>query len=208
MITPLDIQNKVFAKGVRGYKEEDVDGFLDLVTLDLEKLIDENQKLKMQVKSLSSEVERYKGSEGAVIDTLEAAKALMSDISASAEKRASILLKNASLDAELIQREARDSVERLKEEALSLHNRVSSFRTRYRSLLESELEKFDTLTAELFSEMERDRLGELGAGGSDTVIREETPAAGTAEIPSAQSFRDAPDDMFKTITNLRTGEEY
>jgi cell division initiation protein len=120
MITPLDIQNKQFSKGVRGYKEEEVDGFLDLLTLDLEKLIDENHKMKEKVKSLGIELERYKNSEGAVLETLEAAKALMGDISASAEKRAEILLKNAELDAELIQREARESVERLQEETISM----------------------------------------------------------------------------------------
>ena len=44
MLTPIDIQNKEFPKAVRGYKEEEVDGFLDLLTLDLEKLIEENRK--------------------------------------------------------------------------------------------------------------------------------------------------------------------
>ena len=42
MITPADIENKVFSKAVRGYKEEEVDEFLDLLTLDLEKIITEN----------------------------------------------------------------------------------------------------------------------------------------------------------------------
>jgi cell division initiation protein len=46
MITPLDIQNKEFSRAVRGYKEEDVDGFLDLLTLDLEKILEENRRLK------------------------------------------------------------------------------------------------------------------------------------------------------------------
>ncbi len=41
MITPLDIQNKEFPKVVRGYKEEEVDSFLDLLTLDLEKILEE-----------------------------------------------------------------------------------------------------------------------------------------------------------------------
>ena len=31
MITPLDIQNKEFGKGVRGYKEEEVDSFFNLM---------------------------------------------------------------------------------------------------------------------------------------------------------------------------------
>ena len=196
MITPLDIQNKVFAKGVRGYKEEEVDGFLDLITFDLEKLIDENQKLKTQLKTVSSELERYKGSEGAVLETLEAAKALMSDISASAEKRASILLKNAALDAELIQREAKESVERLKEEAYSLQTRVEKFRTRYKNLLESELDKFDTLAAELFSDMEKDGLTEI------PMMKTAANTVNTANLGRQTSV-----DMFKTITNLRMGED-
>ena len=49
MITPLDIQNKEFSRAVRD-KEEDVDGFLDLLTLDLEKILEENRRLKEQIK--------------------------------------------------------------------------------------------------------------------------------------------------------------
>ena len=49
MITPMDIQNKAFNKGVRGYREEEVDSFLDLITLDMEKLIDENAQMKQEL---------------------------------------------------------------------------------------------------------------------------------------------------------------
>lgn len=189
MITPLDIQNKQFSKGVRGYKEDDVDGFLDLLTLDLEKLIEENRQMKEQVKLLRTELGRYKNSENAVLETLEAAKALMGDISASAEKRAEILLKNAELNAELIQREARESVERLQEESISMRNRLSIFKTRYRSLLEAELEKFDTLSTELFADRE---IEELKSGSPEAKI-----------IPH-QAVTAA--DKTRTITNLRTGE--
>lgn len=186
MITPLDIQNKEFSKGVRGYKEEDVDGFLDLITLDLEKLLDENHKLKEKLKMMSNELERYRNSEGTVLETLEAAKALMGDISASAEKRAEILLKNAELDAELIQKEARESVERLNEEAFTMRNRLNIFRTRYKSLLEAELEKFDTLSAELFDDKE---IEELKAFSDIKTILD-----------------DKSSNSKKTITNLRMGD--
>lgn len=193
MITPLDIQNKEFSKAVRGYKEEDVDGFLDLLTLDLEKLLEENRKLKDQVKNLSSEVERYRTSEGAVLETLEAAKALMGDISASAEKRAEILLKNAELDAQLIQREAKENIERLNEEMISVKNRLTIFRTRYRSLLESELEKFDNLSAELFADKDME---ELKSFTEARILAEERI-----------SFdRPSPANDKATITNLRKGE--
>lgn len=187
MITPLDIQNKVFPKGVRGYKEEEVDGFLDLITLDLEKLIDENEKLKAESKKLTTDLEGYKKSERAVLQTLEAAKSLMSDISNSAEKRAQILIKNAELDAELIVREAKESAERLSEESQSLKSRLSIFRTRYKTLLEAELEKFDLLSSEIFADENMKELQEITKG----------------EI--SVSHQDDVD--FHTITNLRTGEK-
>lgn len=191
MITPLDIQNKEFGKGVRGYKEEDVDGFLDLLTLDLEKLIEENQRLKEQVKGLNSELGRYKKSEDMVLETLEAAKALMGDISVSAEKRAEILLKNAELDAERITREARESVERLGEETVSIRNRLNVFRTRYKTLLEAELEKFDTLSTELFEDRDLDDLKNILDGRSDSPAKE----------------NDEKIDFSKTLLNIRTGDD-
>ena len=107
VITPLDIQNKVFGKGVRGYKEEEVDAFLDMITLDVEKLIAENAQLSQELTKAKEELQRYQGSEGAVLETLEAAKALMSDIAASSEKRAEILkflkqdYRNVLLDLEV-----------------------------------------------------------------------------------------------------------
>lgn len=187
MITPLDIQHKEFPKSVRGYKEEEVDGFLDLLTLDFEKLIEDNQRLKEQVKSLGTELSRYQKTENMVLETLEAAKALMGDISASAERRAEILLKNAELDAERITREAKESVERYNEEILGLKNRLNVFRTRYRTLLEAELEKFDTLSAELFADKDMEDIKRM--------------LEHTATEPNAKAFAD------KTLVNLRAENE-
>jgi cell division initiation protein len=191
MITPLDIQNKEFSRAVRGYKEDEVDGFLDLLTLDLEKILNENQKLKAQLKTMEKDLERYRNSENAVLETLEAAKALMGDISISAEKRAEILLKNAELDAVLIQREAKESVEKLNEEIVSLRNRFNVFRTRYKTLLESELDRFDLLSVELFADKDMEDL---------KALSEAKPAT---HIKSAPAFEK---DMERTITNLRTGD--
>ena len=191
MITPMDIQNKEFGKSVRGYKQEDVDGFLDLLTLDLEKLIEENQRLKEQVKSTNGELVRYKRTEGTVLETLESAKALMGDISASAEKRAEILLKNAELDAERVTREARETVEKINDETVSIRNRLNVFRTKYKTLLESELEKFDTLSAELFADKDMDDLRSILEG----------------RAPASQKINEEEHNFNgKTLFNLRTGD--
>ncbi|MCL1983553.1 MAG: DivIVA domain-containing protein [Clostridiales bacterium] len=193
MITPLDIQNKEFSKSVNGYKKDEVDEFLDLLTVDLEKVLSENAAQKAENSRLSSELQQYKGSEGAVLETLEAAKALMSDISASAEKRAEILLKNAELDAEIIQREARESVERLSEEIVILKNKFSAFQSKYRSLLETELERFDMLSVEIFGEF-----------GLEEQLEEAAPKAGKKATAAAPSVKK--DDLTRTMVNIRAGD--
>lgn len=190
MITPLDIQNKVFGRAVRGYKEEEVDSFLDLLTMDYERVIDDNESLRRKLIEMTEKLEEYKSTEGTVLETLEAAKALMNDISASAEKRAEILVKNAELDAELLQRQARESVERYKEEENTLSQRVTLVRARFKSLLESELERFDALSEELFGSMQQSGFIDMSENKN-------------------QKFKGKPleeDDLFRTVTNFRGDE--
>ncbi len=151
MIRPIDIQEKEFSRAVRGYREEEVNAFLDEITIDLERLLNELRETKEENSRLTEELERHRGSEGTVVETLEAAKSLMSDISTSAEKRADILLKNAELDAELMKKEARENAESITRESEAIRARFISFRSKYKQLLESELERFDTLTEEFFS---------------------------------------------------------
>ncbi len=206
MITPLDIQHKEFAKAVRGYKEEEVDSFLDLVTLDFEKLLDENKRLKESVIKLSEDLTRYQKSEGAVLDTLEAAKGLMRDISSSAEKRAEILLKNAELDAQVIQREAKESVERLTEEAHALKHKLSNFKSKYKSFLEEELNSLDSLGVELFLKLDSDEnkiFSDIKTNERESQIPSETKMMNENVILSTRRRNKGNEDIRKTISNLK-----
>jgi len=45
-LTPLDIHNKEFSRGFRGYNEEEVDEFLDQIVAELEGLLRENEELR------------------------------------------------------------------------------------------------------------------------------------------------------------------
>ena len=49
MITPADIENKDFSRVKRGYDMEEVDDFLDLIIVDMEKLLRENRQLKEEI---------------------------------------------------------------------------------------------------------------------------------------------------------------
>src|SRR3982751_3530426 len=55
-LTPADVHNVVFKKppiGKRGYDEDEVDAFLDLIEAELARLIEENNDLKQQVDEMA-----------------------------------------------------------------------------------------------------------------------------------------------------------
>lgn len=156
MITPLDIEKKEFSKSMRGFNTDEVDDFLDEIIVDLQKLLDENARLKGEIEVLNQELTKYKKSETSVMNTLESAKKLMNDISESAERRAEIIIKNARLDAEAIQRDAKESVSKLTEEGERLRGKVNRYREKYRQLLEDELNQLDGSSEDLLAALERD----------------------------------------------------
>ena len=192
MITPVDIEQKEFTRGVRGYKEEEVDTFLNLIILEMENLIRTNRELSDENSKLKEELATSRNTESEVLETLETAKRLMSEISASAEKRAEVLLKNAELDADLIRREARETSERFMDESKGIRTRVSALREKYKNLLEAELERFDMLSADIFTE-------------ADDIVKSLPEEKETLRAGRAADTADKTDkvDISKTMINIR-----
>lgn len=59
-LTPADVHNVAFSKppiGKRGYNEDEVDAFLDLVEVELSRLIEENNDLRQQIDQLDGQLE-------------------------------------------------------------------------------------------------------------------------------------------------------
>lgn len=64
MLTPLDIENKKFSKQMmNGYSIDEVDDFLDELTVDYEKMYKELQETKSKVEELNKNLEHYKNIE-------------------------------------------------------------------------------------------------------------------------------------------------
>ncbi|MCZ8380849.1 DivIVA domain-containing protein [Mycobacterium sp. CPCC 205372] len=67
-LTPADVHNVAFSKppiGKRGYNEDEVDAFLDLVENELTRLIEENADLRQRVAELDSELASARSGNGA-----------------------------------------------------------------------------------------------------------------------------------------------
>ena len=152
MLTASDIQHKEFQKAVRGYKEEDVDAFLDEIIADFQSMTEKIAFLEDQLSQANAKLTEYKSTEGAVLTTLESAKSLMNDIAKSAEKRAEVLIKNAELDAELKVRQANEDIFQLRAEEAKLRNRVKSLHQKWAALLAEESARADNFEKEIFGD--------------------------------------------------------
>lgn len=95
MLTPMDIHNREFKKGLRGYKESEVDEFLDLVVADYEKLTRENERLKEQLRYNDKELNHYRNLERNLQDTLVVAQKTADEVVSSAKKNAKEMRENA-----------------------------------------------------------------------------------------------------------------
>ena len=197
MITPNDIQDKVFQNAMRGYSKKEVDEFLDEITMDYQKLLDENSNLKRTIEEQKARIQEAKRNENSVMNTLEQAKRLMSDISESAEKRAEVIIKNARLDAQTIMRNAKESVASYTEDAAQLQRKIMSFKARYKSFLQDELDKVDNNVSDLFSDLENgyltsdlDRLIQDHSLDENLTVPAETEAPKPAPAPAAAPVTD------------------
>lgn len=145
MITPMDIENKEFKKGFRGYNEDEVDEFLDKVKEDFENLYKENLDLKEKIKLYQEQVSRYKTIEKTLNDTLITAQATAKDTCDAANKKAKIIVEDAELQSRQIIENCKEKIVVLTKEYDDLVKEFKIFRNKFKSLLEDEIKSIDEI---------------------------------------------------------------
>ena len=144
MITPMDIRNKEFKKTFRGYKENEVDEFLDKLTGDYERIYKENGELKDKISIDKERIESYNTMEKSLQSTLLIAQTTAEDIVSNSRKKAEMIIKEAEEQARRIIEDANTSVIKVNKDFEELKKEVQVFKTRFKTLLESELEALNT----------------------------------------------------------------
>ncbi len=140
MLTPLDIQNKEFKRGVRGYKEVEVDAFLDEIMMDYEKIYKENIELKDKISMLNDQLKHYNKIEETLQNTLVVAQSTAEEVRTNAKKNAELIIKEAEDDSRRIVEEGRNEALKVREEFETLKKDMLVFKTRFKTLLQSQLE--------------------------------------------------------------------
>lgn len=139
-LTPLDIHNKEFSKGFRGYDEDEVNEFLDQVIKDYEMVIREKKELDEKVKELNERLSHFSTIEQTLNKSILVAQETAEDVKRNAQKEAKLIIKEAEKNADRIINESLIKSRKIQVEIDELKKTSKVFRNRFKMLIEAQLD--------------------------------------------------------------------
>lgn len=143
MLTPLDIQNKEFKKGLRGYNSIDVDAFLDEIITDYEKLYKDNMELRDKISMFNERLKHYDNIEDTLQNTLIVAQKTAEEVNLNARNKAEQIINESEEKARMIIENAHNEVIKIQNENETIKKEALVFKIRLNTLLKSQLETIE-----------------------------------------------------------------
>jgi cell division initiation protein len=142
-ITPLDIQQKQFPYKFRGFDDEEVYAFLEIIREEMEDLLRENASLRESVIRLENQIKEYKDMETTLRETLVTAQQMVEDYKSNARKEAELLIKESELRADATLKEAQEKVIKIHEDIVDLKGIRRHFKEELKRLIEGHLKMLE-----------------------------------------------------------------
>ena len=141
MITPLDIENKKFSKQMmNGYSVDEVDDFLDDLTVEYEKLFKEIAEYKNEIVRLKEDMEHYKAIESTLQSTLVMAQTTAEEVKNVARQQADQIINEAKINAEKEVDYLENEISLKRKELEDVQKQFDVYKAKMESLLISQLE--------------------------------------------------------------------
>ena len=145
MITPMDIHNKTFSKGLRGYSEEEVNDFLRQIVTDYEQIYREHREMEEEMDQMKLKLSNYERISDTMTATLQLAKDTAENVKKNAKRNAEILISNAKMEGDRQVKDAEDYRRRLAETMIHTEGNMKNYVSKIRKDLELALASIDAL---------------------------------------------------------------
>lgn len=142
-LLPLDIHNKEFSQGFRGYDRDEVNKFLDQVIKDYEIVIRERKELQQQLEDIEEKLGHFKNIEDTLNKSILVAQETAEELKSSAKKESRLIIKEAEKNADRIINEALSQSRRVYMDMEELKKQGKVFRTRLRMLVQAQLDMIE-----------------------------------------------------------------
>lgn len=143
-LSPLDIHNKEFTRGFRGYSEDEVNEFLDQIIKDYEIILREKRELEDRIKTMSEQMTHYNNLEETLNKSIVVAQEAAEEVRRNSQKEAKLIVKEAEKNADRIINEAMAKARKVTIEIDELKKQSKVFRNRFKMLVEAQLDLLNT----------------------------------------------------------------
>ena len=157
-LTPLDIHNKEFGRGFRGYDEDEVNEFLDQVIKDYELVLREKKILEEKAADLEQRIHHFSSIEDTLNKSILIAQEAAEEVKRNAQKEAKLIIREAEKNADRIINEALVKSRKVSFDIEELKKQSKVFRTRFRMLLEAQLDMLSNDDWDNLMELEESQL--------------------------------------------------
>ena len=141
----MDIHNKTFSKGLRGYSEEEVNDFLQQIVADYEQIYREHREMAEQMDQMKTKLANYERISETMSNTLQLAKDTAESVKKNAKRDADILVSNARAQSKRQIQEAEDSRRKLVENMIRTEGNMKTYIGKIRKDLMLALAAIDQL---------------------------------------------------------------
>lgn len=200
MITPMDIHNKTFSKGLRGYSEEEVNDFLRQIVTDYEQIYREHREMEEEMDQMKVKLSNYERISDTMTATLQLAKDTAENVKKNAKRNADILISNAKMEGDRQVKDAEDYRRRLAETMIHTEGNMKNYVSKIRKDLELALASIDALenlkapivpgyaypAVEPEEEAPKTEEASSEAAQEETVVEETVTEEAVSEEPAAE----------------------
>lgn len=145
MLTPETIASRRFDKQVGGYKQDEVEMFLQQVAGEYAKLLSEKEDLEEKIEVLAEKVEQYREDEDSLRSALIGAQKLGDSVIRESKSKAEYILREAQAQADQILENAQKSIEKEQMALIKMQKEVTKFKNRLLTLYRQHLEMISAL---------------------------------------------------------------
>lgn len=145
MMTPDSIANKRFDKAMGGYRQDEVDAFLEQIANEFRALQAEKDDLERKVEVLANKIEEYREDEDSLRSALIGAQKLGDSVIRESKSKAETILLDAKVEAAKIVETAQRNVEIEQTALVTMKKEVTKFKNRMLTMYRQHLDLIATL---------------------------------------------------------------
>lgn len=144
MITPIEIRQQTFKKSLRGYDKEEVTNFLNTLSMEWERQMEDSKRIKTELDKTQSELKSLKQVESALHETLLQAKENAKTKLENAQKNAELKVQEAEANAKELMKNAMAERSRIEMQLNELVTRRNEILQQLKSYLQAQTERLQT----------------------------------------------------------------